>query len=162
MAVGGNRRGVKGNKGGSLKRNHGLSVDWNPFEAYAEDIDRLGGNLQAIFTDAMEQAAETIQEDTLEAISPGNLPAGGKYSNCITAASVVQGASVTWSGTIAEIPVGFDFSKPGAGGFLITGTPRMRPDWALEDIYVRKKYMREIQEDMMQIFMDAVNDLMGG
>lgn len=162
MAVGGNRSGVKWNKGGSLKRNHGLSVDWNPFEAYAEEIDRLGGDLQKIFTDALEQAAETIQDDTLDAISLGNLPARGKYSDGTTAASVVQGASVTWSGPIGEIPVGFDFSKPGAGGFLIAGTPRMAPDYALEDIYVRKKYMKQIQEDMMQIFADAVSDLMGG
>lgn len=161
MAVGRNWTGVKGNKGGKLKRNHGIYVDWNPFEAYAETIDRLGGSLQAIFTDALEQAAETVRDDTIDAIAPANLPARGKYSTGDTAASVVQDVSVTWSGPIGEVPVGFDFSKPGAGGFLITGTPRMAPDYALEDMFVRKKYMRQIQEDMMQIFVDAVHDLGG-
>lgn len=162
MAVGGNRSGVKWNKGGALKRNHGLSVDWNPFEMYAEQIDRLGGSLEAIFTDAMEQAAETIRDDTRDAVESGNLPARGKYSDGQTGASIVDDVSVTWSGPIGEVPVGFDFSKPGAGGFLIAGTPRMAPDYALQDIYVRKKYMSNIQKDMMEIFSDAVQDLMGG
>lgn len=162
MAVGGNRSGVKWNKGGAMKRGRGLSVDWNPFEMYAEQIDRLGGSLEAIFTDAMEQAAETIRDDTRDAVESGNLPARGKYSDGQTGASIVDDVSITWSGPIGEVPVGFDFSKPGAGGFLIAGTPRMAPDYALQDIYVRKKYMSNIQKDMMEIFSDAVQDLMGG
>ena len=161
MAVGGNRSGVKWNKGGAMKRNHGLYIDWNPFEDYAARIDELHGSLEKIFSDAMGQAAETIQDDTIDALGAGNLPARGKYSDGQTVASVAV-PEVTISGPIIETPVGFDFSKPGAGGFLITGTPRMAPDYALETIYVRKKYMRQIQDDMMKLFSEYVQDLMGG
>ena len=57
-----------------------LKLETKGFAQYGEKLDRLGADLKAIFTDALEQAGETIGEDTLDAITEGNLPAGGKYS----------------------------------------------------------------------------------
>ena len=113
-----------------------ISIDFKAFSDYAERIDTLGGSLKEVFTKALEKAAETIQEDTLVALDKGNLPAGGKYSRGDTADSVIDDLDVTWSGSLGEISVGFDKTKPGAGGWLITGTPRMAPDKALNQIYL--------------------------
>lgn len=139
-----------------------LKIEFSAFADYAETIDRLGGNLKDIVDDAMTQAAETVAADTLAAMASSNLPAKGKYSTGETEASVIREneVKVEWSGNIAEVGLGFDKKKPGAGGFLITGTPRMQPDYALEDIFARKKYQRQIVDDMTEIFQDAVNDLM--
>lgn len=134
-----------------------LKLDTTGFDRLIDHLKELDGNVQEAVTDALEQAGETITEDTHDAVSPPNLPAGGKYSHGDTEASIVE-PKVTWVGTTAEMPVGFDFSKPGAGGWLITGTPRMRPDMALQKIYKRKKYMQEIQKDMADVVQDYIAD----
>lgn len=139
-----------------------LKLNTKGFEEFAEKLDRLGTDLKPIFTDALEQAAETITEDTIDAMSPGNLPQGGKYSTGKTKDSIIKNPKVTWSGTIGEIPVGFDFEKPGAGGYLITGTPRMKPNNELNRIYKQKRYMTNIRKDMVDIFEDEIQRRMGG
>lgn len=139
-----------------------LKLETKGFIQYGEKLDRLGADLKAIFTDALEQAGETIGEDTLDAITEGNLPAGGKYSTGDTEASVVRSPRVEWEGTTGSIGVGFDFGKPGSGGFLITGTPRMRPDKALNQMYKGKRYMKKIQQDMVDVFNDEIQRRMGG
>lgn len=139
-----------------------LKLDAQGFTEYGEKLDALGADLRSIFTDALEQAGETIGEDTLDAVAEGNLPAGGKYSTGETKAAVIQSPRVEWEGTTGSIGVGFDFGKPGAGGFLITGTPRMRPDKALNQMYKGKRYMKKIQQDMADIFNDEIRRRMGG
>lgn len=139
-----------------------LKLDTRGFNEYAEKLDKLGADLKSIFTDALEQAGETITDDTIEGVGSGNLPAGGMYSTGETAASIVKNPKPTWGGMIGEIAVGFDFGKPGAGGFLITGTPRMRPDMALNRIYKSKGYMNNIKKDMVDIFNDEIERRMGG
>ena len=133
-----------------------LKLDTKPFKEYGEKLDRLGADLKAIFTDALEQAGETIEYDTLDAVKKENLPAGGHYSSGETESSVIRNPRVKWEGTIGSIGVGFDFGKPGAGGFLITGTPRMRPDAELLAIYKQKHYMTNIKKDMVEIFEDEI------
>jgi hypothetical protein len=139
-----------------------LKLDVKGFDEYAEKLDSLGADLKTIFTDALEQAGETITEDTIDAMADANLPRGGEYSTGETKASIIKNPHVEWAGTIGSIGVGFDFGKPGAGGYLITGTPRMRPDKPLNQIYKSKKYMSDIRKDMVDIFNDEIKRRMGG
>lgn len=146
-------------RGNSIYLEGGLKN--NPFAKYAEEIDKLNGDLKKIITDALEQAGETIEYDTRDAVAKANLPASGKYSKGKTEQSIITNPKVNWSGSVAELPVGFDKSKPGAGGFLITGTPRMQPDYALEKIYVQKRYVNQIQKDIAKVLEDEVSRLKG-
>lgn len=139
-----------------------LKLDTSEFDAYAEKLDRLGADLKTIFTDALEKVGETIGKDTLDAMADSNLPAGGKYATGQTKSTVVKNPKVEWSGMRGSIGVGFDFGKPGAGGYLITGTPRMRPDNELNKIYKRKKYMNDVKKDIMEVFNDEIHKRMGG
>lgn len=139
-----------------------LKLDTSAFDDFAEKLDRLGADLKSIFDDALTQAAETITDDTLEAVKDQYLPAHGDYSTDDTKRSIMRNPRVKWSGMMGEVAVGFDYSKPGAGGFLITGTPRMQPDKELNRIYKGKRYMTEIKKDMIEIFQDAIDDHMGG
>lgn len=152
-------------RGNSLHKNGGFALEWSKgggFAEYAEKIDRLGGDLKAIFTQALETAFEIVQADTLAALDDSNLPAKGRYSHGQTVASVLDDNTVKWSGSVAEIGVGFDKTKPGAGGWLITGTPKMQPDEALASIYDRKGYTKHLQWQIEQIFIQEVKRLMGG
>lgn len=138
-----------------------MQLDTSGFERLLEKIDALDGNIQKAVSDALGQAAETIKEDTADALSAGNLPAGGKYSLGDTKGSIVSDTSPKWEGMTAWVPVGFDFSRPGAGGFLISGTPRMAPDYQLQKMYKQKKYMKQIQQDIWDVLMDYLDDAMG-
>jgi hypothetical protein len=139
-----------------------ISVDFSAFSDYAERLDKLGGDLKTIFADAMEQAAETVEYDTVDAVASSNMPAGGKYSQGDTEASIIHDAKVEWSGSVAEIGLGFDKTKSGAGGFLITGTPKMRPNYALEKIYGTKKYENQLKRDIEDVLKDEIEQRLGG
>ena len=89
------------------------------------------------------------------------LPAHGKFHHVgkPTEKSIVT-TEVEWDGTTAIAPVGFDYGEKGAGGLLISGTPRMEPNRKLEQIYTRKKYMRQLQEDMQEVVTDYIKKAM--
>lgn len=139
-----------------------LKLDVSGFEEYIQKLEKLEADLKPIVSDALNQAGETITDDTFDAVSDSNLPRGGEYSTGKTKESIIKNRRVKWEGTTAEIGVGFDFNKPSAGGYLITGTPRMAPDKALNKIYKSKKYMKDVQKDMIDIFQDEISRRMGG
>lgn len=139
-----------------------LKLDTRGFEDYIAQLEKLEADVKPIVEDALNKAGETVTKDTIDAVAEPNLPRGGKYSTGDTRKSILENPKVNWSGSIAEIGVGFDFTKPGAGGFLITGTPRMAPDKALNKIYKSKKYMKDIQKDMVEVFQKQINRRMGG
>lgn len=142
------------------KRNT-LRLDTSGFEALIEKLDEVEGNVKAAVTDALLQAAETVHDDTVDAMRDEFLPRHGEYSSGRTKTTVVP-AAVEWSGTVASASVGFDYGEKGAGGFLISGTPRMQPNRKLEQIYTRKKYMRQLQEDMQEVISDYIEEKMEG
>lgn len=141
-----------------------ISIDYSNLEQYAERLEQLGADLQAIFTTALQKAAEKVQADTVAAMADVNLPAGGAYhgKNRDTEAAIITDTNPNWQGSVGEISLGFDKTKPGAGGFLITGTPKMRPDPALEKIYGRKTYEKQINKIIEKELQDEITRRLGG
>lgn len=142
-------------------RKSGLSIDFSAFSDLIGKLDELGADIEDIVADAMEQTAETVENDTIAALESSNLPAGGKYSSGDTKASVVRDAKAEKKGFEVTIDLGFDKTKPGAGGWLITGTPKMKPDYALEDIYGKKKYETQLKKDINQLLQDELEERLG-
>ena len=138
------------------KARNTFTLDTAPLEGLVQKILDLEGDAREAVESALEQAAETISDDTLDAVAPGNLPAQGRYSKGATEASVLRDQKVRWNGTTAWIPVGFDFTMPGAGGYLISGTPKMQPVAQLRRMYKQKKYMADIQKDITDVLEDAL------
>lgn len=155
----GNHTGAKWTSNGAKCRNK-LYVELSGFEDLIVRLDELVDDVRPAISDALEQAAEMVETDTEAAMSRKNLPAQGRYSTGDTERSIVRNARVDWSGTKGEIGLGFDKTKKGAGGFLITGTPRMRPNWKLEDIYARKKYQKEVNEAIQEALENAIEEAM--
>ena len=154
---GANRR--RWSQGGAKRRKNYIDIDFSNFSDFAEQLDRLGADLKEVFGDAMEQAAKQVQSDVHEAVQNGNLPAGGKYSDGDTEASIIEDTSVKWSGAVGEVGLGFDKTKPGSGGFLTTGTPFMQPDTALADLFMSKRYARTINEQITKDLQKALDEL---
>lgn len=146
------------------KRKTMLEVDFSAFEEYAEKLDELGANLEVIFKEIMEDNAEEVQTLTVEAVQNRYLPAKGNFRRnpSKTIDSINRNPKASVMGSIIEVPLGFDKSKPGAGGWLITGTPKMAPDYELQKIYSRKSYEKELTRRMMQDFQDRIDEIMEG
>ena len=149
-------------KGGKYARKQMISLDFNIFADYAEKLDNLSVSLEKVFSEAMEKAAAEVQEDTIAALEKANLPAKGKYSNGQAESTVLRDVKVKWNGSIGEVNLGFDKTTPGAGGFLITGTPRMQPDMALAEIYGSKKYENKLKKQIKKDLQAAIDKAMGG
>lgn len=154
--------GLKWNRGGAKRRKNYISINFSNFAEYAEKLDRLNADLKKIFGDAMEDAAKQVQEDTRKAVDNAYLPAGGIYSDGETKASIIRDITPKWSGSLGEVKLGFDKTKPGAGGFLITGTPKMAPDAPLAEMYSGRKYQRQIQKKIEQSLQKELDKLGGG
>lgn len=138
-----------------------LRLDTTAFEAILEEIAAVEGNVKRAAELALKKAAVRIANDTVVGLSPQYLPHKGYYSTEDTQRSVIHFPQVEWDGNKASVPVGFDFTAPGAGGFLISGTkvngtPRMKPDKKLRHIYKSKRYMDEIQALMQGVAMDEL------
>lgn len=123
-------------------------------------LDSLGGDVRGAVGEALGKAAETVRQDTIAATQKPNLPRQGKYSKGATMQSITSDTSVHWEGQTAWVPVGFDFSRPGAGGYLITGTPKMQPASQLHRMYKQKRYMLEIQKQIGEVITQHVVDKM--
>ena len=143
------------------RRNNFLSIDGSAFADYADKLDKLGANLEKVFSEILLDFADDVQDDVRSAITPPNLPERGKYSTGDTDGTVLE-PQVRWCGSIAEVPIGFDKTKPGAGGFLITGTPKMAPDAALNEIFTSKKYANRLKKNIEERLQEEIDEIMGG
>lgn len=137
-----------------------LKIDTSGFSRILTEIEKLGGSVERITEKELKQAAVQIMNDTIGYTADAYLPAGGQFSSGDTRAAIIRWPKVEWEGTTAWVPVGFDFTLPGAGGFLITGTPRMEPDVALNKMYKNKSYMAKIQRKMQEDAWDEMISLM--
>lgn len=139
-----------------------LKMNMSGFEKLIVSLSSLDGDVKKAVEESLERAGKIIEEDTIEAVQNSNLPAKGKYSKGDTRQSIVHNPTVHWSGSEASINVGFDYSKKGAGGLLITGTPKMRPDDSLKKIYKSKRYIRDLQKEIYKIMNEHIQKSMGG
>lgn len=126
------------------------------FKEMITALDSLGGDLVGIAADALSQAGETIGWDTLEAAQNPNMPAEGKYSTGRTEQAVLTTPRVEVSGNLVKVGAGFDYTKDGAGGILITGTPRMKPNYELNKIFKGRRYMNNISKDIEAVVQDEI------
>lgn len=142
-----------------------LNLDTKNLEDLIEKLDGLGGDIKAVVEDALNQAADKITKDSFEGVQKPNLPAQGDYSQGDTEESLIKNPKVKWEGTMASVSVGFDYSKPGAAGYLISGrgsTPRMAPASTLNMVYTGKSYMKSIRQDMEKTINSAIRKKLEG
>lgn len=139
-----------------------IQLEIGGFEELITKLDELQADVKPILTEALEDAGEDVGVRTYEAMDKSNLPAKGKYSRDNTIKTVIRNPKVTWNGSVAEMGVGFDRLKNGVGTLLITGTPRMRPNYALEKIFVTKKYMKELNSQISDTLTEAIVEKMEG
>lgn len=125
---------------------------------------QLDDDLKPITEKALKTASDTITKDVVIGVQKPNLPAGGKYSNGDTAESVIRNPQVKWQGNVAEVGLGFDYAKEGAGGFLIKGRylpTQMNADAYLNMVFTGKGYMNRVRNDMEKTVSQGIAKRMG-
>ena len=139
----------------------------------SERLDKLGGDLKAVTEEALAFIPAEINPKLHAAIAKHNKP--GKVAE-----SIVEDQKVTWLGSVARIPVGFDFKKGGLPSiFLMYGTPRHAPrnqyggaskpgarehpgtvaDRELYEAIYGKRVQADIAKTQQKIFSDAIAQL---
>ena len=110
------------------------------FEEYMAKLDEIGGSkaMRRGVEEALKESKKYVNPLIEQAMTKGNLPAKGKYSdNEDTKKSIDKNMDVDWQGGTGAIKVGFDFSESGLKSiFLMYGTPRMKPVTGLDPVLV--------------------------
>lgn len=145
-----------------MARKKNISINSDLFGSYITKLDELNADVKRIVSDVLEEAAKQVEEDTLDALNDSNLPAHGKYSKGKTKEAVVHDAKAEWSGSYCSVNIGFDKTKPNAGIFLITGTPKMKPDAKLNKIYRGKTYEKNLNDSIAKKLDSEIQKILRG
>ena len=128
-----------------------LTLDTSSFDKLLAQLYRIEHEASKEYiSELLTKYAARVNTDTHIALSFAYLPAHGKYSRGQTAQAIADNVPPTWEGGVCSVPVGFDFNRDGAGGYLISGTPKMNPDPMLQKIYRQKAYMTGIEKEMFE------------
>lgn len=142
----------------------GYGFDISALEKYGEQLDQLGGSaaLKRATQAGMAAAKAQVNKLATEAMQPNNLPAGGAYSTGETLGALNKDFDVTWTGNLAELPVGFDLYDGGmASVFLMNGTPRMAPANGLWHAFYGKPEQRIVKKELEKAVVKVLKKLGG-
>lgn len=140
-----------------------ITADFKAISEYAERLEKLGGNIEEVVTQMLQNAHDMTTADIEREMTKHNKTGD-------TDRSILRNSKVEWSGTVASIDVGFDINNGGLPSiFLMYGTPKHEPghpgtakDQALYDAIYGNSTVRKRRE-MMKTTMDrAIKKRMGG
>ena len=139
-----------------------ITLNFDGLEEMIKQLDAVEGDLRIVTEKALIASKERVTEELRRVTVPANFPAGGKYSTGRTASSIDESKSVSWEGTTASIPVGFDLNISGLTSiFLIRGTPTMEKSRPIFNAIYGSKIKKEVQEIQRQVFADEIKKKMG-
>lgn len=123
-----------------------IGLQLKGFEDLMADLDKLGGDLTQVTTEALEKSHAYVTPNIHQAMKKHHRT--GK-----TERTIEDSGKVTWIGNVASVDVGFDIANGGlASVFLMYGTPKMKKDTKLyNSIYgsATRKKLAQIQEDII-------------
>lgn len=127
-----------------------IGIELKDLESWAERLEKAGGKIEKVAEKCLVAAHETvtpaIQKDMKRHRRTGK-----------TEAAILTEADVTWEGTRASVPVGFNIKEGGLPSiFLMYGTPRMKKDAKLYNDIYGSKIKKEIAKRQEEIFRDAM------
>lgn len=129
--------------------------DFKEFENLADRLREVGGDVKKTTEKCLKESHKIITDKLEKDIKKH------KYTGR-TEDSIRKEADVEWSGSVAEVKVGFQFPEGLASVFLMYGTPRMKKDRKLYNDVYGKKTKKEISESNNKIVAEAVRKAMGG
>lgn len=143
------------------------SLDFKGFLDAAYDIDQLGGEaaLKKATENALVKSGEFARLQMAKAMHGSkdyHFTAGQHYSQGGAKKALREASKVglTWTGSVAEMPVGFDLEVDADILFAIYGTPHKAPDKNLyRAVKIKGKYKTKVEEIQEQEFSEVLKEL---
>lgn len=139
-----------------------FGVEFSGFDELLDKLKKLEGDSKKVAEEALIETHKTVTAAAEEAAQKKNLPAGGKYSrgNDGFISSLLKNTKVDWSGTVAEVGVGFKVKENGLVSiFLMYGTPRYKKVQKLYDAFYGKKILKKVNEVQQEVFFKEIEVL---
>ena len=137
-----------------------IAVEFAGFDEILKKLNKLEADTKAITEEALQKSFDIVTRKAEAAIAKPNLPAGGKYSTGKSAASLTRTLEVTWTGTEASAPVGFNVKKGGYPTiFMMYGTPRFMKVQAVYDAFYSTQTEGEVLNAQKEVFYKALGEL---
>lgn len=133
-----------------------LEFSFDGFETIKKQLDELGGGATER---AVELALKSVQQVVADRAQQAMIP---HNKTGRTSAAIIRNEPVKWTGTTAEIPVGFDIDKGGlASIYLMHGTrlhgqPHVKPDRNLYNAIFGAKTKKEVLAAEEKALMDVL------
>lgn len=143
------------------KRKNGF--DTTALLKYAERLEAAGGTaaIQRAVEGGMKSTKAQVNNRVSSIMTPGNMPAGGKYSTGETMEHLNKEMDVNWEGTMARLKLGFNLDNDGIVSiFLMYGTPRHAPVNGLREAL--KEEPRKISRKEMTAASKKILERLGG
>lgn len=137
-----------------------VAVEFAGFDEVLKKLNKLGADTKQITEDALQKSFDIVTRKAEAAIAKPNLPAGGKFSTGRTEKSLTRTLDVTWTGTEASAPVGFNIKKGGLPSiFMMYGTPRYMKVQAVYDAFYSSATEGEVLNAQREVFFKAMEEL---
>ena len=137
-----------------------VAVEFAGFDEVLKKLNKLGADTKQITEDALQKSFDIVTKKAEAAIAKPNLPAGGKFSTGRTEESLTRTLDVTWTGTEASAPVGFNIKKCGLPSiFMMYGTPRYMKVHAVYDAFYSSATEGEVLNAQREVFFKAMEEL---
>lgn len=140
-----------------------VTMDFKVFEKYAEQFDRLGGDVQAAATQVLQNAHDMITPEVQRVMMKHN-------KTHKTERAILRNSRVEWSGNLGSIGIGFDLANGGfASIYLMYGTPRHAPghpgtnaDQELYDAIYGSRTRSQMKQMTEKVMQRAIQKRLGG
>ena len=131
-------------------------VEFEDFNFYAKKIESLSNK------NTLKNVADKSLKKTHNYLTPQIETTFKKHNRTgRTLESLRKDDSTEWSGDIGSVDVGFDIKNGGlASIFLMYGTPRMKPDKELYNLFYGSKIKKEVFKIQEDIFNDELQKLL--
>lgn len=137
-----------------------VAVEFAGFDEVLKKLNKLGADTKQITEDALQKSFDIVTKKAEAAIAAPNLPKGGKFSHGGTERSLTRTLEVTWTGTEAVAPVGFNAKKGGLPSiFMIKGSPRYMKVQAVYDAFYSSATEGEVLNAQREVFFKAMEEL---
>lgn len=123
-------------------------IDFEDFNFYAQKIESLSNKA------TLRKVADEALKETHKYLTPKIEKGFEKHNRTErTIKSLKKDNNTEWSSDIGSISVGFNISSGGlASIFLMYGTPRIKPDKSLYNLFFGSKIKKEVFKIQEEIF----------
>lgn len=138
-----------------MGRRNRIGLHFEGFDEVIQQFQELERDMKPVVEEALRESQKIVAEKARDAMAK-------HHRSGRTEESVKETGEVFWSGSEAEIGVGFEISSGGLPSvFLMYGTPRMKKDSKVYNAIYGKKTKEEIGMIQALIFHAAINERFG-